>query len=236
MKEQGDASSGKKPGGPLKLAVLVGLLVAVILVTRVSGVGAYMDQGRLQAWIAGFGMWGPVVYMAIYILAPVLFLPGLPITIAGGLLFGPVYGVLYTITSSTAGACLAFLVARYLGRDWIGTKIRNSGLATLDERVEKQGWKIVAITRLIPIFPFNLLNYAFGLTKIRFVHYALTSFICMLPGCIAYIVFSSSILDLLRGNVSGRLLLGIALLVGVSLIPVLYKKRKGRQVMVTAQL
>ncbi len=86
-----------------------------------------------------------------------------------------------------------------------------------------------AFTRLIPAFPFNLLNYAFGLTKISFTQYAVTSFVCMLPACIAFIVFSSSLIGLIKGNVSPTALLGIGLIVLVSLIPVAYRKLKGSQ-------
>jgi uncharacterized membrane protein YdjX (TVP38/TMEM64 family) len=99
----------------------------------------------------------------------------------------------------------------------------------LDQGVEKHGWKIVAFTRLVPVFPFNILNYAFGLTKIRFLHYALATFICMLPACIAFIVFSSSLLDLIKGTVSPAFIIGIGLIVFVSLIPVLYRRYKAKK-------
>jgi len=99
--------------------------------------------------------------------------------------------------------------------------------------VEQHGWKAVAFTRLIPLFPFNLLNYAFGLTNVKFMHYAVTSFICMLPACIALIVFSSSLLEVIKGNVTPYFLVGIVLIVVVSLIPFIYnriktKKRSGK--------
>jgi len=146
----------------------------------------------------------------------------------GGMLFGPFWGVVYTITGATAGACLAFLIARYAARDWVEGKLTSPRWKKLDEGVERNGWKVVAFTRLIPLFPFNLLNYAFGLTKIGFVPYAVTSFICMLPACIAFIVFSSSLLDLLRGRVSLNLIIGAGLIALVSLIPIVYnRKRKG---------
>jgi uncharacterized membrane protein YdjX (TVP38/TMEM64 family) len=167
--------------------------------------------------------------MLFYTLAPALFLPGLPITIAGGILFGPFWGVVYTITSATAGACVAFLISRYVARGWIEQKLRSPRWRQLDEGVEKHGWKIVAVTRLIPLFPFNLLNYAFGLSKIKFVHYALSTFFCMLPACIAFIVFSSSLLDLFRGRVSPAFIIGLVLLILVSLIPALYNRLKDKR-------
>jgi uncharacterized membrane protein YdjX (TVP38/TMEM64 family) len=139
--------------------------------------------------------------------------------------------VVYAITGATIGACLAFLVARYAARGWIEGKLTSPRWKRLDEGVQRNGWKVVAFTRLIPLFPFNLLNYAFGLTRIGFVPYAVATFICMLPACIAYIVFSSSLIDLLKGKISANLLIGVALIVLVSLIPLVYRhflKRKGK--------
>lgn len=221
-----DSESEGKGRGIVKLIIFIGFLIAVIIIVRLTGLHTYLDQNKLQQWIEGYGAWGALIYISLYLVAPSFFLPGLPITIVGGVLFGPVRGVIYTITGSTGGACIAFLIARYLGREWIANKLQGTNLGRLDEEVERQGWKIVAFTRLIPLFPFNLLNYAFGLTKIKFSHYAITSFFFMLPACIAYIVFSSSLLDLLKGKISIQLVVGIILVVIVSLIPVYYRKRK----------
>jgi uncharacterized membrane protein YdjX (TVP38/TMEM64 family) len=156
-------------------------------------------------------------------------LPGIPLTIIGGILFGPFWGVVYTITSATAGACVAFLISRYVARRWIANRLQSPRWRRLDEGVEKHGWKIVAFTRVVPLFPFNLLNYAFGLTKIKFLHYAVTTFLCMLPACIAFIVFSSSLLDLLRGRISPAFIVGLGLVVLVSLIPLFYQRYKSRK-------
>ncbi len=219
----------KKKGGLLKRLVVLGILVAAIFLIRYTGAMQYLEQEKLRALIQGYGVLAPAIYMLIYTLAPALLLPGLPLTIAGGILFGPFWGVVYTITSATAGACVAFLVARYIARDWVTGKLQSPRWRRLDEEVERQGWKVVAFTRLIPAFPFNLLNCAFGLTKIKFSHYAITTFICMLPACIAFIVFSSSLLDLIRGKVSPSLIIGLGLIVLVFLIPCFSKKTKTRQ-------
>ncbi|HEX9022958.1 MAG TPA: VTT domain-containing protein [Geobacteraceae bacterium] len=213
----------------LKPLIILVLLAAAFSAVHFSGAGEYLRQEKLRELIASYGMLAPAVYMLIYAIAPVLFLPGLPITIAGGILFGPFWGVVYTITGSTIGASLAFLTARYLARDWVKGKLTGPRWEKLDSEVARHGWKVVAFTRLIPAFPFNLLNYAFGLTNIPFSHYALATFICMLPACIAFIVFSSSLLGLIRGSVSPTALVGIALIVLVSLIPVIYRRFKGRQ-------
>jgi uncharacterized membrane protein YdjX (TVP38/TMEM64 family) len=223
------AAEGKKKGWAGRLAILA-VIIAAIVAVRMTGAARYLDQETLRQLIASYGMLAPIIYMLIYALAPSLLLPGLPITIAGGILFWPFWGVVYAITSATIGACLAFLISRYVARDWVEEKLRSPRWRRLDKGVEKHGWKVVAFTRLIPLFPFNLLNYAFGLTKIGFWPYAVATFICMLPACIAFIVFSSSLLDLIRGKISATFVLGIALIVVVSLTPLLYRryqKKKG---------
>ena len=209
-----------------KTPIFFTLLVAAVAGVHLSGAAQYLQQDKLQALIASYGNLAPAIYILIYALAPVLFLPGLPITIVGGIAFGPLWGVVYTITGATIGSSLAFLVARYIARDWVASLLTGPKWEKLDREVALHGWKVVAFTRLIPAFPFNLLNYAFGLTKVSFFQYAITSFICMLPGCIAFIVFSSSLLGLIKGKVSSAALSGIGLIVLVSLIPVIYKKFK----------
>jgi uncharacterized membrane protein YdjX (TVP38/TMEM64 family)/Fe-S oxidoreductase len=202
------------------LLILIGAIIAI----RTVGLTRYLEQENLRNLIQNAGLWAPAIYMLTYTLAPALFLPGLPVTIIGGILFGPFWGVVYSIVGATAGACLAFLISRYAARGWIEEKLKSPRWKKLDEGVENQGWKIVALTRLIPLFPFNLLNYAFGLTKIGFVPYALATFLFMLPACIAFIVFSSSLLNLLKGRISGEFLIGLSLLIAVSLIPMVYRK------------
>ncbi len=214
---------------PLKPLVFI-LLVAVIIITvRLLHLDQYLEKERLRQFVAGFGIWGPIIYLAIWTLAPPLLLPGLPITLAGGVLFGPFWGVVYVIFGSTAGATLALLVARYLARDWVASKLRGTRLATLDEKVARDGWEIVAFTRLVPIFPFFLVNYAFGLTRIPLSHYILATFFGMVPVTAAYVYFSANVLDLFQGKFSKDLLIGVLLLALVSLIPFAYKKIKARR-------
>ena len=207
-----------------KVPAVLALLVAAIISVHLSGAVHYLEQERLRSLISGYGSLGPAIYMLIYTLAPVLFLPGLPITIAGGVLFGPFWGVVYTIIGATSGATLAFLVARYGAREWVLKRLSGPRWESLDKETARHGWKAVAVARLIPAIPFNLVNYAFGLTNVPLSHYVLTTFICMLPACVAFVVFSSSLLDLLRGSVSPAALAGIALILLVSLIPYLYRK------------
>ena len=211
-------------GNKIKFFLLIAFIIAGIVSIKLSGLDQYLDQERLRTWISSYGAWGPIAYILFYSIAPSLMLPGVPITVAGGILFGPVGGTIYTSIGATIGASIAFLISRYLGRGWVEARLKERW-REVDAEVDRQGWKIVAFTRLIPLFPFNMLNYAFGLTRIRFSHYFLASFIFMLPGVVAYIVFSSSLLGLLKGNVSKEFVIGLILVVIVSAIPIIYKRR-----------
>jgi len=166
----------------LRLLLLAALVAGIALAAVYRG---RLDAGALQAWTAAAGAWGPLVFMAGYALATVLFVPGSLLTLAGGALFGPLWGTLYNLTGATLGATLAFLVARYLAGDWVAARTGRR-LTALREGIEKEGWRFVAFTRLVPLFPFNLLNYALGLTRIPLGQYVLATYVCMLPGALAY--------------------------------------------------
>ena len=223
---------GSRPPAAGKKATIIRPLLFLLLIIAVIALQyvhleQYLDQARLRQFGASHGVLLPVMYLAVWTVGP-LFLPGLPITLAGGVLFGPTWGVVYTALGSTLGAGLVFLVARYLARDWVAGKLAGTRLMSLDEKVARQGWKIVAITRLVPVFSFTLLNYAFGLTRVSFWPYLAATFVCMLPSTIAYVYFSSNILGLLRGEISPGLIVGVILIVLVSLIPMVYKWRKAK--------
>ncbi len=148
-------------------------------------------------WIQGLGVWGPIFVVAFYIAACVLFLPGSVLTLGAGFIFKLLVGTIVVSIGSTLGACAAFLVGRTVGRKWISSKIAsNEKFAAIDNAVGQQGFKIVFLVRLSPIFPFNLLNYAFGLTKVSFAKYALASWIGMLPGTVMYVYFGAGLRSL----------------------------------------
>lgn len=203
----------------LRPLLVLAAIVAVIIISRTSGISQHLDPDKLRTLFAGFGVVAPLVYIGFYTVAPALMLPGLPISLAGATVFGPFWGVVYTIIGATLGSCAAFLIARYTARDWVERRLVGSRWSKLDKETEQNGWKAVAFTRLIPLFPFNLLNFAFGLTKISFLQYALATFIFMLPGTIAFITFSSSLLGLLKGQVSSEFFIGLLLIISVSMIP-----------------
>lgn len=162
--------------------------------------GFNLQQLLLNAltWIEGLGVVGGIAFIAIYIAATVAFLPGSILTLGAGVVFGVVLGSIYVFIGATLGAIAAFLVGRYLARGWISQKIEgNQKFAAIDQAVAKEGLKIVLLTRLSPIFPFNLLNYAFGITGVSLKDYALGS-IGMIPGTVMYVYIGSLAGDLAR--------------------------------------
>jgi uncharacterized membrane protein YdjX (TVP38/TMEM64 family)/rhodanese-related sulfurtransferase len=167
---------------------LIQIIVAFLLAAAIAVAIYYRDQfdvQLLEQWLEQAGWWAPLIFILIYIAATVLFLPGSILTLAGGALFGPFLGTFYNLTAATIGAALSFLIARYLASDYVSA--RSGGkLKQLINGVEGEGWRFVAFVRLVPLFPFNLLNYALGLTRIRFVEYLLATYIFMLPGALAY--------------------------------------------------
>src|SRR5229473_2558883 len=164
-------------------------------VALVLAVKYFHVQDLLKAaldWIGKLGPWGPVIFVGIYIVATVFFIPGSVLTLGAGAVFGVVLGSVCVSISATLGATAAFLVGRYLARDAIARKIqKNEKFAAIDRAVADEGWKIVLLTRLSPVFPFTLLNYAFGLTRVKLSHYVLASWIGMIPGTVMYVYLGS---------------------------------------------
>lgn len=148
-------------------------------------------------WVESLGYIGGLVFILIYIVSTVAFIPGSLLTLGAGVLFGVVLGSLYVFVGATLGAIAAFLVGRYLARDWIGKKIEGKKFAAIDRAVAHEGFKIVLLTRLSPIFPFNLLNYAFGVTGVTLKDYALAS-VGMFPGTVMYVYIGSLAGDIAR--------------------------------------
>ncbi len=186
----------------------------------------HFNIAALEQGIAGAGAWAAIVFMLSYVVATALFLPGSVLTLAGGALFGPVWGTFYSLTGATMGAMLAFLIARYMASDWV-ERAAGGRLKKLVTGVEQEGWRFVAFTRLVPIFPFNLLNYAFGLTRIRVSHYVIATYVCMLPGTLAFTYIGFIGREALGGNREDLIkngLIALALLAIVAFIPRIIKR------------
>ncbi|MEJ2345714.1 MAG: VTT domain-containing protein [Gammaproteobacteria bacterium] len=207
----------------MKQSNLVRLGALGLLVTGIVLAVLYRDRfdaAALQAWTRDAGVVAPLLFIAVYTVATVLFLPGSVVTLAGGALFGPVLGTLYNLTGATLGAALAFLVARYLARNWVEHRA-GGRLGQLKRGVDAEGWRFVAFVRLVPLFPFNLLNYALGITRIRFSHYLVATYVCMLPGAVAYTYLGYAGREAVAGG-NGLLhtgLLALALLAAAVFLP-----------------
>jgi uncharacterized membrane protein YdjX (TVP38/TMEM64 family) len=167
----------------LRLALVVVGLVALVIVGR--QVGEYVP--RFASWVNALGPWAPIVFITGYVVACVAFIPGALLTLAAGAIFGVVRGTIIVFLGAVLGSSAAFLIARYVARDAIERRLAGDArFVAIDRAIAGQGRKIVTLLRLSPVFPFNLLNYALGLTKVRFVDYLIAS-IGMLPGTILYV-------------------------------------------------
>ena len=208
----------KKKSLPLKPIILLVVVVAIIILAAKMGVGEKL--GALQDWIRSLGVLGPLVFIVVYAVATVAALPGSALSIIAGAIFGPVLGVVTVIFAATLGASLAFLVSRYFARNSIEKWLEgNEKFRKLDELTARHGDIMVAITRLVPLFPFNLLNYGFGLTKVGFRTYVVWSFVCMLPGTILYVVGSAAVAEAVReGKVPWLLVLVVAMILGIIVV------------------
>jgi uncharacterized membrane protein YdjX (TVP38/TMEM64 family)/rhodanese-related sulfurtransferase len=211
-----------KPGNAtrvaLALVLAVGLLVGIVNRDALSAVA-------LSRWLAEAGAWAPLAFIGFYAAATVAFLPGAVLTLAAGALFGAVPGALYSLVGATLGATLAFLAARYLASDLVARRA-GGRLKQLIEGVEAEGWRFVAFVRLVPLFPFNLVNYALGLTRIPLLAYAAASFVCMFPGALAYAWLGHAGREALAGEHGAirNALLALALLAFVAFLPRLVRQ------------
>jgi len=211
-----------------KKSVLARLLVVGLIAVAIALVALNRDKlspDSLDAWLSGVGFWAPVIYIGLYALGTVVFAPGSLFALAGGAIFGPVLGTILNLLGATIGASIAFLIARYLAADWVAQKT-GGRLKRMITGVETEGWRFVAFVRLVPVFPFNLSNYAFGLTRIAFVPYVVTSLITMAPGALAYTWLGYAGREALGGNASairyGLLALGI--LAAIAFVPRIIKR------------
>ena len=219
---------------------LLRLLLFVAVVAGITLVVIYreqLDAAQLEALLADAGAAAPLLFMLIYILGTVFFLPGSVLTLLGGALFGPWWGTFYNLTGATIGAMLSFLAARYLASDWVANKT-GGRMKQLISGVENEGWRFVAFTRLVPLFPFNLLNYALGLTKIPFAQYSIATYLFMLPGAIAYTYLGYAGKEAIAGGegMVQKIMLAIALLALVGFLPRLIGKLRSKPMITVTEL
>ncbi len=214
--ETADRKPGSRWGLALKIAIGTAALAALFLLGRELG-------GQVPAfarWVDSLGFWGPAVFVVGYAAATLAFVPGSLLTMAAGAIFGLAKGTLLVFLGATMGSTFSFLVARYLARSAIERKLaEREKFRVIDQAVGKQGLKIVFLLRLSPVFPYNLLNYGLGLTRIRLLHYVIACF-GMLPGTFLYVYYGKALgsLAAVAGGVAPERGTGDWILLGVGLV------------------
>lgn len=208
------------------LRLLLSLLLIAGIATALFNRDLF-DINTIKESLDKLGIYAPIIFIGLYVIGTLFFFPGSLLTLAGGALFGPWLGTLYNLTGATLGATLAFMLSRYIGSEWVQQKASGI-LQKLLDGVEAEGWRFIAFVRLVPLFPFNILNYALGLTRIKLIPYMLTTWICMIPGGFAYTWLGHAGSEAASGseNTVQNILIAIALLAIVIYIPRVLKKNK----------
>lgn len=182
-----------KPKFWLRVLLGLGLAMGVAILFQHFDLQTLLQSVLL--WVKNLGPVGIVAFMVIYNLATILFIPGSLLTLGGGALYGVFWGSVYVVIAATLGATIAFLIGRYYARSWVAKQLQgHPKFQAIDQAVAREGLKVVLLTRLSPIFPFNLLNYAFGITSVSLKNYVIGS-IGMIPGSVMYVYFGSLVGD-----------------------------------------
>lgn len=204
------------------------LLIAVLALIFLTPIRSYLDIEQLSDWLFSIKEqpFSGVIYGAIYVAGVILFIPGLALTTLAGVLFGFVKGSLIVVVASNIGVQIAFLISRYIGRGFVEKFIKeDSFVDKMSTKMEKNGFMVMLYLRLLPVFPFNVINYASGLTPVKYRDYALASVIGMLPGTLVYVYLAASAANI-KNNPWG-LAISIAVLILFTLGMKLLNKKKG---------
>ena len=170
----------------VKIVAVIAVIAGLVIAVRMLPIAEWLEV--FNGWVQEQGSLGMVLFALVYAVAAVLLLPGSVLTLAGGAVFGLLPGFVTVLLGATLGAALAFLVSRHLARRRVEKWIESRpSFSAIDRAVEKEGWKIVFLTRLSPVFPFNFQNYAYGLTRVSLWQYTLASLVGMIPGCFMYV-------------------------------------------------
>ncbi len=203
VSEGGPQRGTKASSGRGRLVILALAIVGLIVISLVVDVQDML--GNAMSNVKDLGWLGYLVFAVLYVAATVLFLAPAILTLGAGAVYGVVTGTILVSVSSMLGACTAFLLGRYLARKAIAAKVEgNVKFKAIDDAVRKQGWKIVGLTRLSPVFPFSLLNYMYGLTPVSFRHYFFASWVGMLPGTLMYVYLGTAGESLVTLGAEGR--------------------------------
>jgi uncharacterized membrane protein YdjX (TVP38/TMEM64 family) len=209
------------------LALLV-LLVGIAGAAVIWAFDGHLTAEAVETYVASLGVWAPIGFVVLYGLATVAMVPGSIFDLAGGALFGPYLGTLVNLAGGSLGAALAFFVARYVARDWVEHRAgpKTKGIV---QSVDADGWKFVAFVRIVPIFPYNVMNYLLGLTHIPFHRYFLATIVFMSPATVVYTYIGHASRQAIAGNTDNLryALLALGLLAVLLVLPRIYNKIRG---------
>lgn len=213
--------------------LLLLVIIMVFIGTYFLGIGQHL--GELQPWIQSWGIWAPGIYLMIYLGIVIASIPATPFGIIAGIMFGSTIGITLIIIGASLGSALTFLIARYFARDAVSQWMaHNTRFQRLDRLIETHGTIIVIITRLVPLFPFNILNYGFGLTKITFKTYIIWSTIGMIPGTVIFVggsdvIYQSLTTGIIPWELSILIISMILLIIGIGwYVKTTYTKTKNQ--------
>ncbi len=197
-----------------KFFLLCIFLILAILLIKFSSIKGYISPGIIQAKVSDFGIYAPSIFILTYILSSIFLIPGTPLTIAAGILFGKWFGTFYSVIGATIGATLAFIFSRHLGRGFIKDTLskKYKKLSNFEEKLNEKGFNIVLFLRLVPLFPFNGLNFTLGLTKVKLRDYTLGTLIGIIPGGFLLAYFGDSLANLSILNIAISFILLMLLL------------------------
>jgi len=208
----------------MKFFLFLAILICGYVIMRHSRCSAYLDPEKIKNIMDSMGKWAPFTFISIYALRPIVLFPASILTVAGGISFGPVTGTLYSVIGATAGAVLALFVARMLGRDFI-LLVFGDRLSGIESAISMQGTRIFFILRLIPVMPFDIVNYTAGLMRIRLSQYILGTVSGLIPATFVYTYFGDS----LRKIYSIQFFLSLLLFVFLIAAPYLYEKNRKKK-------
>jgi len=196
--------SDTPPPGPRRPAAWKSWALAVAGLLLLVAVMATLDVRRGWEWVDSLGGWAPVAFCLLYVVATAGMLPGSILTLAAGAKWGPFEGLLYAIIAANLGANAAFGIGRLAARGWVSRMVANRPrFAAVEKAVAAEGWKIVLLLRLSPVFPFNVLNYGLSLTSIRWPAYAGATLLGMLPGTALFVSVGSAVEAVARPREKG---------------------------------
>lgn len=208
----------------IKFIIFLIIILGIIYFVNYYGLKDYLTPNKIRETVLMFGPLAPLGFILIYNLGSILFLPGTILSVAGGAIFGATFGTIYVIIGATLGATFAFLISRYFARAFFEDIVEKKypKIKEYDQKLEENGFMTVLFFRLVPLFPFNGLNFALGLTKVRIKDYFLATLIGIIPGTFAYVYLGSSLAEMNYANI----IFAIVLIILLSLSLKAYNSKK----------